>query len=163
MNKLLRVEKIETLIKAAGNTVGGRKKLHKLAYLCQEAGTDLGQSFIFHYYGVYSPSLSEDLEIAERWNVISETPNGSGYQIKLGSEAGKKANGNFHGGLKVVGKLALEEPAVLEVLSTIVYLHRHGYKGTKLRAKLLELKGHLKKYFGRSGKLAHKHYRISFE
>src|SRR5579883_1531825 len=87
MNKLERLGRLRRLIETAGGRVEGRKKLHKLAYLCQRAGTDLGQSFIFYMYGVYSPSLAQDVEAASEWNIITECASpGEGYVIALGSE-----------------------------------------------------------------------------
>lgn len=160
MDKLARIQKINQLLAAAGGKVTGRKKLHKLAYLCQEAGTDLGQSFVFHFYGVYSPGLADDLNLAERWKEITETPEGLSYVIELNPELHPGKETDFSGGLKVAQALAGEEPAVLEVLSTIVYLDRHDFSGQNLVGKLEDLKGHLKRYFDRSLQLASQHYRI---
>lgn len=161
MDKLSRIKKINQLLTAAGGKVIGRKKFHKLAYLCQEAGTDLGQSFVFHYYGVYSPSLADDLSLAERWKEITETQEGPSYVIELNPELHPGKETDFSGGLKVAQALAGEEPAVLEVLSTIIYLDRHDFSGQNLVGKLEDLKGHLKKYFERALQLASKHYQIT--
>lgn len=161
MDKLSRIERISTLLAAGGGKVIGRKKLHKLAYLCQEAGTDLGQSFVFHYYGVYSPSLADDLAIAERWNEITETYNGQSYVIELNSKSQAEKEAYSADEFKIVRALAGEEPAILEVLSTIVYLNRHGFKRENLLAKLEDLKGHLRKYFEPSLHLASKYYGIA--
>lgn len=161
MDKLARLQKINQLLSAAGGKVTGRKKFHKLAYLCQEAGTDLGQSFVFHFYGVYSPSLADDLNLAERWKEITETPEGLSYVIELNPELHPDKETSFSGGFKIAQALSGEEPAVLEVLSTIVYLDRHDFSGQNLVKKLEDLKGHLKKYFERALQLASKHYQIT--
>lgn len=163
MDKLLRVEKIKQLLLAAGGKISGRKKLQKLAYLCQEAGTDLGQSFTFHYYGVYSPSLAHDLVIAEDWNEITEKPDGFGfgYIIELNPETIVEKESTLTSGFDVVNALAHEAPAVLEVLSTIVYLDRHGFSGNELISKLRELKGHLETHFDHSLQLASEYYGIT--
>lgn len=161
MDKLSRVEKIKQLLNAATGKISGRKKLHKLAYLCQEAGMDLGQSFTFHYYGVYSPSLAHDLGIAEAWNEITETSDGFGYIIELNPQANVAEESTSTSGFEVVAALAHEAPAVLEVLSTIVYLDRHGFSGDELISKLRELKGHLETHFDHSLQLASEYYGIT--
>lgn len=65
MDRIERLNRLETFFQWVGGSITGRKKLHKLIYLSQALGFDLGQEFIFHFYGVYSPSLSKDLEMAK--------------------------------------------------------------------------------------------------
>ena len=84
MDKLRRLGQLQRLVQAAGGQVDGRKKLHKLAYLCQRKGTDLGQEFQFHMYGVYSPSLARDVDAATAWNLLKEDRlEGGSYEISL--------------------------------------------------------------------------------
>lgn len=164
MDKLTRLSRLRRLVEEAGGEIRGRKKLHKLAYLCQQAGTDLGQSFLFHMYGVYSPSLAQDIEVAELWNVLTETPSDSdGYVIGLGEEKLEEEAASSKDdtrGFSIVAKLAAQPPAVLEVMSTIVYLGDAGYYGDRLEAKLTELKGHLSSCFSRAYDLADKYFGI---
>jgi uncharacterized protein YwgA len=147
------------LVEAAGGEIDGRKKLHKLAYLCQRAGTDLGQGFVFHMYGVYSPSLSHDVELAAAWHYLRETvePGASQYEISLGQE--KPDEQSLHAvtdqaGFNLVKNLARESASVLEVLTTIVYLWDAGYRDDRLPTKLHDLKGHLSSYFSHASTLA---------
>ena len=90
MDALVRLGRLRQLVQAAGGEIEGRKKLHKVAYLCQRQGLDLGQDFMFHMYGVFSPSLAEDLNEAKEWKVLSELaeqePPYETYTIRLGEK-----------------------------------------------------------------------------
>lgn len=157
MDKLERMYRLRRLIEMAGGQLDGRKKLHKLAYLCQQAGTDLGQSFIFYMYGVYSPSLAQDMEAASEWNLITERPSGEGYVIGCGPEDLDPPAADFRApeaGFEVVKRLAGQTPAMLEVVSTVVYLWDAGYRSADLEKKLVELKGHLSSMFSPAKDLA---------
>jgi hypothetical protein len=162
MDKLVRLARLSLLVEAAGGQVEGRKKLHKLAYLCQRAGTDLGHGFAFHMYGVYSPSLPQDVEAAEAWGYITEKVNAKAgkYDIALdakGRNHEKEAEAPNEVGFELVRKLANESPTTLEVLTTIVYLWDAGYRDQKLHEKLHDVKGHLAAQFGHSFELAQRH------
>jgi len=164
MEKLDRLNRLYALVESAGGHVDGRKKLHKLAYICQHVGTDLGQTFMFHMYGVYSPSLAEDLAAATRWNVLAETnQGGDSFEIGVGSE---RPDGQTiallvsEPGFAKVRELAKQPPAMLEVLTTILYLWNTGYRGDRLAEKLRELKGHLGSYFPTAFKLANEHFGV---
>lgn len=161
MEKLQRLEKLAWLVQRVGGSVEGRKKLHKLVYLCQQKGLDLGQDFIFHEYGVYSPGLAEDLQQAATWDVLREEPVNTGgmtrYRISLGGE--------FHpvtleNDAPFLPELAQESPSVLEVLGTIVFLKGNGHEGAELRERLRDLKGHLENHFDRAFELAAVHFGI---
>ena len=76
MDRLAKLTRLRRLVEEAGGEIEGRKKLHKLVYLCQRANVDLDQSFVFHMYGVYSPSLALDLKSAIQWDLLEETPQG---------------------------------------------------------------------------------------
>ena len=141
MTRTERMQRLAGLIKAVGGTIDGRKKLHKLVYLCQAKGLDFGHSFIFHFYGVYSPSLAADLEIAEDWGLLKQEMDVSGaYQISLNKDACE----------------GMVKPSPL-----IVNLDRvGGYKGKALSDKLVELKGHLKRYIPDAKVLAQQYFGI---
>jgi len=150
MNTLERLQKLSDLIAAVGGMVEGRKKLHKLVYLCQAAGTEFSQDFIFHFYGVFSPTLAADLDRAKAWDLLTETESKGTYVIASTARADAEGAEDF----TVARKLAGESAKVLEVLSTIVYLQDAGYSGGKLAGKLGELKGHLSSDFARAQELA---------
>jgi uncharacterized protein YwgA len=166
MDKLQRLSRLNELVEAAGGRIDGRKKLHKLTYLCQRAGTDIGQSYVFHMYGVYSPSLARDLEAAKEWNLIVEKEvdgPGGRYEISMGTAAQDEygvTEDYSRDGLALVHDLANETPAILEVLTTIAYLWDAGYREPGLEEKLRQLKGHLAPNFPRAYKLARQHYLI---
>ena len=166
MDKLERLGRLRKLVEIAGGEIEGRKKLHKLAYLCQQVGTDLGQSFMFYMYGVYSPSLAQDVEAAVEWNLIVERPSGEGHVISCGPENLEPADSDLRtteAGFEVVKNLANQSPAMLEVVSTIVYLRDAGYCGADLEKKLSELKGHLSVLFPQATELAKTYFNVDVD
>lgn len=164
MDKLSRLDRLQRLVEAAGGTVDGRKKLHKLVYLCQRSGTDLGQAFQFHMYGVYSPSLAQDVDAATAWGLLEEKLSAGGaYEIRLlsapqSAKLGPPVADTL--GLGTVRTLANESSATLEVLSTIVYLWNLDLRGEDLRISLRGLKGHLESFFNLAFDLAAQHFGI---
>ena len=165
MNKLDRLDRLRRLVEAAGGKVDGRKKLHKLVYLCQRSGTDLGQAFQFHMYGVYSPSLAQDVDAATTWGLLEEDLSaGAPYEIRLPSNSqdagpGSTAAGD-EAGFRRVRTVAGESSGTLEVLSTIVYLWGIGVRGHDLAESLRDLKGHLQSSFDTAFDLANRHFEI---
>lgn len=164
MDKLNRLDRLQKLFEAAGGTVDGRKKLHKLAYLCQRSGTDLGQAFQFHMYGVYSPSIAQDVDAATAWGLLEEELSAGGaYEIRLLSDSQPAESGPLvanEPGLCAVRTLAGESPGTLEVLSTIVYLWDLNLRGEDLSESLRAMKGHLNSFFDRAFDLAAQHFDI---
>ncbi len=163
MDKLRRLDRLQRLVEAAGGTVEGRKKLHKLVYLCQRSGTDLGQAFQFHMYGVYSPSLARDVDAATAWGLLEEKSSAGGaYEIRLLSEprSAKIDPPVADIGLDTVRTLANESSATLEVLSTIVYLWDLDLRGEDLRISLRDVKGHLESLFNSAFDLAAQRFGI---
>ncbi|MCL4552966.1 MAG: hypothetical protein M1305_05375 [Candidatus Marsarchaeota archaeon] len=158
MDRIQRLTMLREMVQEAGGRIVGRKKLHKLAYICQRAGTDLGQSFTFHLYGMYSPSLADDLRMGEAWGVLVEDDvPGEGYVITQGDGELRPDTTELQGdphGFSLVRQLASQPPIVLEVLTTILYLYDAGYRGEQIRKKLHELKGHLSGSFGKAYELA---------
>lgn len=159
MDKLSRLDRLQRLVEAAGGTVDGRKKLHKLVYLCQRSGTDLGQAFQFHMYGVYSPSLAQDVDAATAWGLLEEKLSvGGAYEIRILSDLSPPVADMS--GLGTVRTLANESSVTLEVLSTIVYLWDLDLRGEDLRISLRGLKGHLESFFDSAFDLAAQHFGI---
>ena len=137
MDKLMRLDRLQRLVQAADGQVDGRKKLHKLVYLCQRSGTDLGQAFQFHMYGVYSPSLAQDVDAAASWGLLEEEALADGsYEIRLPQDFQPAQFGSYatgEDGVRTVRELADQPSAILEVLSTIVYLWDLGFRGSALK------------------------------
>lgn len=166
MDKITRIDKLVALINTVDGEITGRKKLHKIVYLCQQKGIDLGQDFIFHHYGVYSPSLNEDLQTAEKWELIQEKPvegpMGITYKYTLNRE-NKDLPDEVLQERDFISLLTEKQPGVLEVLSTIVYLDNQEYSGDKLLEKLEVLKGHLDRYFPEATELAKEMFGINVQ
>jgi uncharacterized protein len=160
-----RVEKITTLIaESKSHKIESKKKLHKLIYLLQQKGEDFDQDFTFHYFGVFSPSLARDLDIAKKWdfiNVIDPDENKSAYTISLTKSGDQIAVRNLSETAKsVFAELVEQEPQFLEVLSTIVYLDRNFYRGEDLKIKLKELKPDLERHYTEAFKIANELFNI---
>lgn len=167
MGKVERLEKLEQFFQWVGGEIAGRKKLQKLIYLGQELGFDFEQEFVFHYYGVYSPSLSRDLKLAQLWNLISESSLKSGIGIEYSYKLVKNNisySCEYEEEVKNKIILLAHQPAtVLEVLSTIVFLDRKGYSKSQIVKKLNELKGHLRHCFENAFRLAKDAFNISLQ
>ncbi len=152
MQQLDRLEKLAVLLETLDGNIYGRKKFHKLIYLLQQKEIDFGQDFIFHYYGVYSPTLSMDINKGIEWGVINEELEGQTYKVEL-KEKNETQPTFKEKELSLIKTISKESPVVLEVLSTIVYLHNNNYSGLRLRGKMKELKGHLSNYFEKAEEL----------
>ena len=163
MDSLTKLARLQRLVEEADGKVEGRKKLHKLVYLCQRAGTDLDQSFVFYMYGVYSPSLAMDLKDAIEWGLLKEQQDGDTYDILLGDaciDAKEMDDRDRRPDFTVARILARETAATLEALSTIVYLYDNGYLELDLQNKLASLKPHLRHLFPKAFELAEKHFDV---
>lgn len=154
-----RLEKLKVLLSAAGNTVQGRKKLQKLAYLCQAAGEPLGQSFTFYHYGVYSPTLADDVQAAASMQLIDEFDSLGTVTTILKVPVQVQQSKGF----SIVEKLKDKEARLLEVLTTILYLNSQGYNGTSLKAKLAALKGQHSDFFDEAFELARSEFSVKCE
>jgi len=150
-----RLEKLKMLLSAAGASVQGRKKLQKLAYLCQAAGEPLGQSFTFYHYGVYSPTLADDIRAAASMQLLDEIDGLHQVVTKLKKPVAVTNTKGF----ALVTKLADKEARLLEVLTTILYLRSQGYTGEGLKAKLTALKGQHSEFFADAFDLANSEFK----
>ncbi len=147
MDRLLRMERLQSFFSVCGGEINGRKKVHKLVYLGQALGISLGQDFIFHHYGVYSPGLSNDLRQAENWGILTEEKTGVSYRYQLKEEYSGLNDEINSEKRRIIRTLNKRSPAVLEVLSTVIYLNKTGYPIEKIKDKTKEIKGHLESFF----------------
>lgn len=158
MNSVRRIELIQNCLQLIGGEIVGRKKLHKLIYLCQARAIDFGQNFVFHFYGVYSPTLCMDLELARQWDLLTEEQCGTAFKIKLKQKDSKGLDCIGEDNREFISSLADQSASVLEVLSTLIYLDKEGFKNSSLYSKLHELKPHLEAYFPQAQELAEDYY-----
>lgn len=161
-----RIEKLTSFLANANevHTIDSKKKLHKLIYLLQANGEEFDQDFIFHYYGVFSPTLAQDIDIAQEKDLVRiKEPNDGqwAYSIRLTESSTPNTELISSTNKALLTKLALEDAQLLEVLSTIVYLFKNYYKGEDLVFKLKELKPKLERYYDRAFELALEHFNIS--
>ncbi len=167
MSKVERIEKLEQFFGWVGGEIAGRKRLHKLIFLSQELGIDFDQDFIFHHYGVYSPSLSQDLKLAKLWDLVDEKreerSNGVEYRYYLLDQNDPDGSNGEDEVVKQIRELVQQPAMVLEVLSTIVFLDKQGYSKHVILEKLKELKGHLQHCFDDAFRLAKDIFQLDVE
>lgn len=161
-----RIMKIRNLLIHINGSVDSRKKLHKLIYLLQELGEDFDQDYIYHYYGVFSPSLASDIDWAtESENAIFiEKHNLAGYTYKINKDVTIKADSEIDFRKEIIDhakELADYDARLLETLSTVVYLGRNHYSGNKLKTRLKELKPDHKEHYKKAFKLAKEKYALN--
>ena len=167
MNIVARTDKLVAMFAYVGGTIQGRKKLHKLIYLLQEMGEDFDQDYTFHNFGVFSPSLANDLDNGVSHHVFSEVEgiDGPGYTIRLEEKFLKHPEGFAsllqENSKKLLNELAEKQPQLLEALSTIVYLSQSYYQGKALKAKLKQLKPNLSKHYSKAFELASEYFNIN--
>jgi uncharacterized protein YwgA len=129
------------LIAFIANEIGssvrlGKKAMQKLVYLLQEIGSvPLGYRFNFYTYGPYSSDLSGDLDIVALRDGVSVSYEAAenSYAICPGSrnesvvQSGIVFLKKHHKGIKetldLFGRRSAKE---LELIATVVFLHRHG-------------------------------------
>lgn len=139
--------------------VVGRKRLQKLVFLLQNEGLPMGQTFIFHYYGPYSPSLAAEVEVLTQPPLAlleeESTSTSSGtveYRYRLQDDGARllkefAENGDFSheiaGTQRFVDRfaeLAVVGPRTLELAATIVYWMQKGYPEAEAAEKTARLK-----------------------
>ena len=160
MNLVERIDKLRALLQEVGGEIVGRKKFHKIVYLMQKKNEDFSQDFKYHHFGVWSPTLSEDVSLAKYHKIVSENETDSGFIINLTDPTPLETKYGTVKNIEFLLKLNSLEPRELEVLSTIVYLFDNGYRNGKLRTKLTELKPKLKRHFDKGFLLAQEYYSI---
>jgi len=162
MNMIDRLNKLASLIEAAGGKIRTRKAFHKTVYLLQQAGEDFDQSYQYHHYGVFSPTLAADADYARLFDLVDEeTDQEQGFTLSLKDWDANTSRVTFSKEVAdLIKELTSRKPMLLEALSTVVYLSNNYYSGKELEAKLLELKPNLKKHFTEAFKLAQEHYKV---
>ena len=138
-------EAVAAILKAAGGKVAGMKKLQKLVYLANAVGYRTPHAFRYHYYGVYSFDVENDVTSAAAAGVLKIQQDASpdarrDFELAKPDSVATDLN---EPGLKLVADLTKEEARTLEVLSTIVYVRSLGIEGEGLKRKVRELKGHI--------------------
>lgn len=139
--------------------VVGRKRLQKLVFLLQNEGLPMGQTFIFHYYGPYSPSLAAEVEALKQPSLgllkeesTSTRSGATEYHYRLQKSGVKllkdfSKNSDFSEDIACTqrfvdrfAELAVVNPRTLELASTIVYWMQKGYSETEAAEKTAKLK-----------------------
>ncbi len=158
---------LEVINYLPGKKIIGRKKLHKLVYLLQEKEGKDDYKFDFYNYGVFSFPLAHNFLYLKNENLLNEEEKKENnyyktYSISLTKKAMKSIKGKNLAteNEKFLEQLSREKSHLLEVLSTIVYLDRKGYKNKELLNTLTDLKGHLHKDFDKAFKLAGEYFGI---
>ena len=158
MDRFERLGKLVKLIEAVGGTINSKKKLHKMIYILQFAGEDFDQNYTFHHYGVFSPTLAKDLDIAYSDGFLAITSSAPyGFNINITDRTQDDFFKNITIDKQMISlaeKLVKEEPRLLEALSTIIYLDENYYSRDSLKFKLEELKPDLSDFYDKAFRLA---------
>lgn len=164
MDIVERVYKLLSLLEICGGEIKTKKKLHKMVYLLQCIGEDFDQTYQYHFYGVFSPTLAADIDFAKKSGLILETDGDYlGTVFKLDPDYSSSVSRTAllrPNAAELAKTLVSQEPRMLEALSTIVYLHQNGHRETKLQEKLSDLKPNLKEFYSDAFELAHSLFQI---
>lgn len=126
----------------ACGTLSGRKKFHKILYMCKELNFPIHETFKWANYGVYSSELSGEIEEMQNSGFVNETRSESGsyitYEYTL-SDDGKIFLDNmkedllrncegvlFDKFLDLVKRLNQFSSRDLELFSSIMFLSKDG-------------------------------------
>lgn len=145
-------------IDAIGGGITGRKRLQKLAYIMKNNGFPIPQDFIYYRYGPYSQELSATVSELATFGLLDETSTSSGYKYKITQDGKDFLNLLETNNLveeykmdeknnKLATSLKEQDPSLLELESTILFLQDYGESFEGACTKALELKPHLKDYF----------------
>ncbi|MCL6479728.1 MAG: hypothetical protein K6T65_15230 [Peptococcaceae bacterium] len=158
---------ISDVVKSCGGKIVGRKKMHKIFFILQELGflKNTFYNFRWNYYGVYSDELSNDIEIAEFFDILREREEkDGGYRVYVIESVQQDYCTSIVKSSKfkcAVNILSREESRVLEVLSSIIYFSKKGLNQEEVKEKLLIFKGHLEKFFPAAYNLYDKLHKIA--
>jgi len=146
---------ILSLLKEAGK-IATRKKIQKIVFFLKQIDAPFNEKFSLHHYGPYSPELQIELDQLEDLGFIKQSYNNNTYEFLLDEEgekllnqypeSSKKVNTELF--IKLIGKLNLLQPYLLESMSTIVYFEKsYGQNKESVKEAVCKLKPHLKDIF----------------
>lgn len=143
------------LIQMAGG-LRSRKRIQKTVHLLQCAGCDFGLDYRLHYYGPYSSTLAERLDLLSRNGILVEseqaTEVGTQYNYELDAHAlagleayeatpdGTSAKAEMEPFLALLGELNQTKPRVLELASTIAAFYEPDRDWDAAQARAAEFK-----------------------
>jgi uncharacterized protein YwgA len=121
-------ENAARIVRDSGGRVIGRTKLQKMAYFLEAAGLGDGFSFNYKHYGPYSEDLSQAIELANIFGLISEQEKPASWG---GTYSIYSFSGNDSSGCPDLRKQLLEcavsaDAVELELAATALFLHADG-------------------------------------
>ena len=143
------------VIDACG-TLSGRKKFHKMMYICKESNYPIHETFKWANYGVYSSELSGEIEALQNSGFVNEvqsenssyttydyTVSGDGkiFLDKMKEDLLQNCDGDlFDKFLNLVKRLNQFSSRDLELFSSIMFLYNDGEEQEDLISFLKYLK-----------------------
>jgi len=109
-----------------------KKTLHKMIYLIQKAGIDLGYDYHLYFYGPYSEDLDDDIVALQFRDGVEMEITDYGHRLSIDSEVSVSLCENeckYEGKIiEIIKHYTAEKwkPKSLELLATAVYAHEHG-------------------------------------
>ncbi|MDR1160841.1 MAG: hypothetical protein LBK45_00730 [Tannerellaceae bacterium] len=135
-NKLLNLVNIS-------NAIVGRKKFQKIVYILQCEGVSFHKKFKYYYYGPFSPSLQLEIdELVDRKILIEKMD--TSYSYELNPQTEFESNREMEEKKELILFLNKQETRILELISTIYFLHNEGWEEQRyIKKKIETLKPHL--------------------
>jgi uncharacterized protein YwgA len=132
--------------------IEGRKRLQKMIHILQELGVGFPERFQYSAFGMYSLQLKSEVELLKQEGLIEECTVNASLAIR-GTSAFKRLVKDFQisdppwaDKARYLNKLS---PAVLEGISTILYLWHTETDEQVVQERLLTLKPHLSDDLGK--------------
>lgn len=124
---------------ASANHISGRTKVQKIVFLMQSMGFPFGQRFRYHLHGPYAQSVTNNISQLVKLGLIAESP----VEVGLGTRFDYSALPELEGFLRelpaseptsphvdsfdeALAELNAQDPAILELTATAVYLLNHA-------------------------------------
>jgi hypothetical protein len=120
---------ISVLAVSPGHEVRGKKRIHKIAFLCNYCHAPIAAQFNIRHFGVFSNEIAGALDVLTTFGDLDmhdEQIGPNGYFITVYSLSGKPRHKPDPKVAKVAAALAAYSTPSLEVASTVAYFTMHG-------------------------------------
>ena len=160
---------VARLVSSLGR-IEGRKRLQKIVHLLKSQGyREFDQEFVLHYYGPFSRQLAAQIDFLCQVELINEAKDEASdayiYEPVYVEVEGEKVSAldaladeqEEPSWGSVAESLNEEDTPFLEALSTVVYLHKIGRRGDRLKKEFRRIKPNLARRFQKVESYATEH------
>lgn len=140
---------VQSVIAAAGGILTGRIRLQKFVFLLDKLGLNSGFEYTYHHYGPYASNLTDAVDFAKAFNILSEEfdhrkSDGARYSIyKIGSHPICKSKNEFLSKKNVehaISAMNSVSSTILELAATACWL-KQDENLTDWRDEIVKRKG----------------------